>query len=111
VGGDLGYHRQDQFAPAVGGVAFAIEPGQVAPNPIRGDQGWFVIKADQRRRVDPPSFAQVREKLRHDVMLNEVVNAAREIVANAGVHKFNLDGSPMGVATPEQAPDQGDSKP
>ena len=104
-GGDLGFLRQDQLSPEVGGAAFVMEPGQVSPNPVRGGRGWFVIKVEARRRVAPPSFAEVRERLRHEVLQEGVARAARDAVAKAEVHKFNINGSPMGGS----AGDQGDS--
>lgn len=96
VGGDLGFKRQNQLAPEVGGAAFVMEPGQVSANPVQAGQGWFVIKVEARRRAAPPSFAEVRERLRQEVLQEGVARIAHEAVAKAVVHEFNINGSPMG---------------
>lgn len=102
MGGDVGFRRQDQLAPEIGGAAFAMEPGKVAPYPVRVDRGWFVVKAEARRRVGPLSFPEMRPQVRQQVQLEEVARVAREVVAGADVHKFNINGSPLGVTGPEQ---------
>lgn len=95
-GGDLGFRRQGELAPEVGGAAFVMEPGQVSPNPIHSSAGWFVIKAAERRRVAPPSFPEVRAQLRHEILEEDVAKVAREIAATAEVHEFNINGTPLG---------------
>jgi peptidyl-prolyl cis-trans isomerase C len=97
-GGDLGFRRLEELAPLVAGAAFALEPGQIAPNPIHAPSGWFVIKSEARRRADTPSFPEVREQLRHEILMEDVSRVAREVVAGADVHRFNINGSPMGGA-------------
>src|SRR5579871_4282129 len=49
-GGSLGFLRQDKLLAEVGAVAFALDPGHVAPNPVHTQAGWFVIKVAARRR-------------------------------------------------------------
>jgi peptidyl-prolyl cis-trans isomerase C len=100
-GGSLGFLRQDQMVPEVGGVALALEPGQVSPNPIRGQMGWFVVKAAARKRVSVPGFAEVREQLRRRMLQEGVASVVKDAMANSSIQRFNMNGTSTGQAADE----------
>jgi peptidyl-prolyl cis-trans isomerase C len=95
-GGSLGFLRQDQMVPEVGAVALALEPGQVSPNPIHSQPGWFVVRVAARKRVPSPGFAEVREKLRHDLLSRGVAQVVKDAMANARIDRFNFNGTSTG---------------
>jgi peptidyl-prolyl cis-trans isomerase C len=95
-GGSLGFLRQDQMVPEVGGVAVALEPGQVSPNPIHSRAGWFVVKANARRRVAAPGFAEVREALRRELLVEGVAKVVRDAMADSTIQRFNINGTSTG---------------
>jgi peptidyl-prolyl cis-trans isomerase C len=92
-GGDLGFFRREQVWPAFADVAFSLQPGQVAPNPIKNEFGWHVIKVEERRLVAPPSYSEVHDQLKQELL----AAAVQRVIANArsqlAIHRFNLDGS------------------
>lgn len=94
-GGDLGFFRREQVWPGFADVAFSLQPGQISDQPIHNEFGWHVIKVIERRLVAPPSFSDVHEKIRDELMQE----AVRQVVAKARseltIHKWNLDGTPM----------------
>jgi peptidyl-prolyl cis-trans isomerase C len=92
-GGSLGFLRQDKLSPEVGAAAFVLEPGQVSPNPVHSQVGWFVVKVAARRRVPVPGFAEVREQLRHELLEEGVTRVAREALGEATVQRFNMNGA------------------
>ena len=102
VGGDLGFRRLEELNPLVGGAAFVMEPGQVSPNPIHGPAGWYVIKVEARRRIAAPTIFEARGQLRHEILEEDVAKAAKEVVAGSEVHRYNINGSPLGASSAEQ---------
>ena len=92
-GGDLGFFRREQVWPGFADVAFALQPGQVAPNPVKNEFGWHVIKVEERRLVAPPSLSDVHDQLRQDLLAAAVQQAVANVRSQLAIHRFNLDGS------------------
>ncbi|WP_158932918.1 peptidylprolyl isomerase [Acidisphaera sp. S103] len=92
-GGDLGFFRREQVWPAFADVAFSLQPGQIAPNPVKNEFGWHVIKVEEKRLVAPPSFSDIHDQLKQQLL----AAAVQRVIANAkgqlAIHRFNLDGS------------------
>ncbi len=92
-GGDLGFFKRADMIPEFAEAAFALRPGEISPNPVRTSFGWHVIRVEERRSAQPPSFEEARESLRSQAF-EEGVNAAVERIRGAArVERFNLDGS------------------
>lgn len=92
-GGDLGFFRREQVWPAFADVAFSLQPGQVAPNPIKNEFGWHVIKVEERRLVAPPSYSEVHDQLKQELLSAAVQQAIANAKGQLAIHRFNLDGS------------------
>ena len=92
-GGDLGFFRREQVWPGFADVAFALQPGQVGPKPIRNEFGWHVVKVEERRLVAPPSLPDVREAIRQALIAQEVRQVVKQARAQLPIHEFNIDGS------------------
>jgi peptidyl-prolyl cis-trans isomerase C len=92
-GGDLGFFRREQVWPGFADVAFSLQPGQVAPNPIKNEFGWHVIKVEERRLVAPPGFSEVHDQLRQQILAASVQAAIANARSQLAIHRFNLDGS------------------
>ena len=94
-GGDLGFFRREQVWPNFADVAFSLQPGQVAPNPVKNEFGWHVIKVEERRLVAPPSFSDIHDQLRQELLTAAVQQAIDEARSALAIHRFNLDGSEL----------------
>jgi peptidyl-prolyl cis-trans isomerase C len=94
-GGDLGYFRREQVWPGFADVAFALQPGQVAPNPIRNEFGWHVIRVEERRLVAPPSFADLHDQLKQELLAAAVRQAVAQARDQLAIRRFNMDGSAL----------------
>ena len=106
-GGELGFFRREQVWPGFADVAFALQPGQVADKPIHNEFGWHVIKVEERRLVAPPAFSEIHDQLRDEMMQEAVRQVVTEARSQVTIHKWNMDGSPMGeprVGTPAAKP-------
>jgi len=95
-GGDLGFFRRDQVWPEFADVAFALQPGQISQTPIHNEFGWHVVKVEERRIVAPPTYSDVHDALRQELLQNAVQREIDQARKELTIHEFNLDGSPMG---------------
>ncbi len=94
-GGDLGFFRREQVWPGFADVAFSLQPGQVAPNPVKNEFGWHVIKVEERRLVAPPSFSDIHDQLKQELLAAAVQQTIEKARAQLAIHRFNLDGSEL----------------
>lgn len=61
-GGDLGYFTQGRMVAPFADAAFALEPGEVS-EPVETQFGWHVIKLEDRRATELPSFEDMRGQI------------------------------------------------
>jgi len=104
-GGDLGFFRRDQVWPEFADAAFALQPGQFSQTPIHNEFGWHVIKVEERRVVAPPTYSEIHEALRKQLLQAAVQSTLKQARDQLTIRKFNVDGSPMG-AVPDITPSQ-----
>jgi peptidyl-prolyl cis-trans isomerase C len=105
--GDLGFFKKDEMVPEFAAAAFAMKPGQLSDTPVHTQFGWHVIQVLERRHSDPPTFEQVHDELRQNVIQEGVKKALADARSRVSVEEFNLDGSPKratDTAEPPPAP-------
>ncbi|HME24463.1 MAG TPA: peptidylprolyl isomerase [Acetobacteraceae bacterium] len=103
-GGDLGFFKKDEMVPEFATAAFALQPGQVSPEPVHSQFGWHVILLVERRRAEPPNFAAARDELRQKMIQEGVQKAVTKARASASVERFNLDGSQVRATDTAEPP-------
>lgn len=94
-GGDLGYFSRSQMVKPFADAAFAIEPGNVGPDPVQSDFGWHVIQVVDKRRQPAPSFEESLPQLEQQLTRELIATHMAELRAGAEIEMFNLDGSPV----------------
>jgi len=99
-GGDLGFFRRGDMVPEFATAAFALQPGQVSPNPVRTQFGWHVIKVEERRSSHGPSFEDSKDTLRQTMIEEEVQATVQRIRAAAQIERVE---APPAVAVPTPA--------
>jgi peptidyl-prolyl cis-trans isomerase C len=87
-GGDLGFFRRGDMVPEFANAAFALQPGQVSPAPVRTQFGWHVIKVEERRSSTGPSFEDSRDTLRQAMIEEEVLAAVQRIRASVNIERL-----------------------
>ena len=100
-GGDLGFFKAEDMLPEFSTMAFSLKPGEVSSKPVQTRYGWHVIKVEERRQQPAPTFEEVHDQLRQQMIedgINKTVTAAR---AQVKIERFNPDGTP--VRAPEAA--------
>jgi peptidyl-prolyl cis-trans isomerase C len=105
-GGELGFFSREQVWPGFADVAFALQPGQVADKPIHNEFGWHVVKVEERRLVAPPSYSDMHDQLKQQLMQEAVRQEVALARGQLTIHEWNLDGSAIdaGAAASATAP-------
>lgn len=88
-GGDLGYVTKDLMVKEFGDALFAMKKGDVSKAPVKTQFGYHVIKVEDRRQQQKPTFEQVKEALGKQLADEEVRNMVKNLRDKANV-KINL---------------------
>ena len=96
-GGDLGFFAKDQMVPEFAEAAFKLDKGQVS-DPVKSQFGWHVIRLDDKRTKQPPTFDQVKDQIESFVQRKAQADLIQKLRADAKIEK-------IGEATPAAKPD------
>lgn len=100
VGGDLGYFGRGKMVKSFEDAAFALDPNTYTADPVKTDYGWHVILVEDIRESDPPRYEDLRPQLARQVGQSMAYTVSREIVENAKIERFDMNGNAI------EAPDK-----
>jgi peptidyl-prolyl cis-trans isomerase C len=105
-GGDLGYFTPDQVTSAFSRAAFDTPVGQVSA-PFRSEHGWHVLKVEDRRAEEPPTFEEMRPRIVRFMTFDEIQRLIDVLSSRAEVRVITAPGGapPSEVVEPEGALD------
>ncbi len=94
VGGDLGYFTREKMVPEFSAAAFELRPGDVTKSPVKTQFGWHVIKVEDRRTQEAPSYAQAEGQMREQVEEQLSRKYVSELREKAKVETYGPEGRP-----------------
>lgn len=102
-GGDLGYIPKKQLPADLSDVLFKAPKATLLPEPVAlGDNGFSVIRVEDKRAVQPPSIEEIRPQLMQAVSQREAGKIVLKLREEAKVVMRDMDGNIM--TTPVAAP-------
>ena len=117
-GGDLGYFVKGDMVPEFAEAAFAMKPGEVSKEPVKTQFGYHIIKIEDRRDRQPPTFDQVKPNLQSDAQQELIASLIKDLRSAAKV-EIKTPPAPSGGAAapapqsdvPTPAPESGGAAP
>ncbi|MBT6094384.1 MAG: peptidylprolyl isomerase [Rhodospirillaceae bacterium] len=94
-GGDLGYFGKGQMVPEFETAAFAMEKGTYSKAPVKTQFGFHVIKVENRRKAEAPTFASVAEQLGNEISQERGAAYVENLRKKSKITRFTLDGKPL----------------
>ncbi len=84
-GGDLGWFVAGTMVPEFAQAAFALQPGEVSPSPVKTDFGWHVIKVEDQRLKPVPTLAEMSDQIRDGLTDDAVESLMTELRGRATI--------------------------
>jgi peptidyl-prolyl cis-trans isomerase C len=84
-GGDLGWFQATTMVKEFAAAVEKLEKGKITQTPVKTQFGWHVIKLEDSRKLDPPSFESSKDKLRSVVANKAIQSYLEELHKNAKV--------------------------
>ncbi|MCX5619583.1 peptidylprolyl isomerase [Bombella pollinis] len=105
-GGDLGWFKRGDMIPDFSNAAFSMKSGTITQKPIHTQYGWHVIQVLGTRTAPVPSFEQVRDQIRRDLIRQEVHKVVEDAEKQARIVHYDAKGQPItnSPAAPAAAP-------
>lgn len=103
-GGDLGFFTHDEIVPEFADAAFAMKPGEISKTPVKTQFGYHVIKVEERRKQEAPSFDDAKDEIAGQLQQELTQSVVKDLQAKAKVERFDIDGKPMVQEMPTLLP-------
>ncbi|WP_068310532.1 peptidylprolyl isomerase [Polycladidibacter hongkongensis] len=84
-GGELGYFGKGQMVPEFETAAFALDKGAYTKEPVKTQFGYHVIKKEDQRQAPAPTFEQVQQRLRQDLVVAKYEEVMEKLKADTKV--------------------------
>lgn len=90
-GGDLGWFTGDKMLPDFTKAVLKLKKGEVS-QPVKTDFGWHVIRLEDRRKMTPPPFAEVKGTLKQEAGSKAVAEYVKGMMTNVKITKLDAEG-------------------
>ena len=94
-GGDLGWFKKGDMLPAFSDAAFSMKVNSISQTPIHTQYGWHVIQVLGTRTVPVPSFDQVHDQVRQQLIRDDVRKIVQAAEAQVKIVHFDAQGKPI----------------
>lgn len=90
-GGALGWFGAGRMVPEFEAAVVGMETGEVS-EPIKTKFGWHIIKLNEKRKSDAPSFEEAQPELIKELRQKAVENRIEDLLRGAKVERPNVPG-------------------
>ena len=90
-GGDLGFFGKGRMVDEFSEVAFSIDEDEVS-DPVKTEFGWHILRVEDERESEPPSFDEVKDFLREQAKGEAIKDYVNDLVDSANVTYFDKSG-------------------
>jgi len=94
-GGDLGFFKKGDMLPEFSAVAFTLKPNEYTKTPVHTRYGWHVIQVLETRVSQPPTYDQVHDQIKQEVLRADAKAFIAQARASVKVQLFNANGTPV----------------
>lgn len=84
-GGDLGWFNPAQMVPPFAQAVTSLSKGQVSKTPVRTQFGYHVIALDDVRKVNPPGYDEIKDRLEEAVQREKLGKHVEELRKKAKI--------------------------
>ncbi|MEY3219128.1 MAG: hypothetical protein RIT27_485 [Pseudomonadota bacterium] len=84
-GGDLGWFRAEQMVKEFSDAAMKLEKGKYTAEPVKSQFGYHIIMLEDSRKMQPPAFDAVKEKVKGSYQNEQMMNYAADLKKNAKI--------------------------
>ena len=84
-GGELGWFAPDQMVPEFSAAVEKLKKGEITQQPVKSQFGWHIIKLEDSRESQPPTFAQLKPQLENQYKKTAVANLIKELRAKSTI--------------------------
>jgi peptidyl-prolyl cis-trans isomerase C len=110
-GGDLGYMTEEDARPEFAKVIRETPTGGVS-RPFEDEDGWHIVKIDERRKEQPPSLQDLRGPILKHLTTMQIGEVLKELRTEAKIEKQTSPrNSPLDVDPFTLAPEQPEAAP
>lgn len=90
-GGELGWFGLGAMVPEFEAAVVGMQPGDVS-DPVQTQFGWHVIKLNEARKAEAPSFEEAQGELANELRQKAVEERILELTAAAEVERPEIEG-------------------
>jgi peptidyl-prolyl cis-trans isomerase C len=78
-GGDLGFSRPDAYVPEFSKAMMDLKKGEMTPTPVKSQFGYHIIKLEDSRAAQFPSFEEVKPQLQQQMAQGKEAEALKAL--------------------------------
>jgi len=101
-GGALDFMGKNELVPEFAEVAFKMYPGQTS-NPVKTQFGWHVIRLEEKRTKQPPTFDQLKDRIEAFVVRKAQAEMVAKLREGAKIERLDKPAAPP-AAPPAMLP-------
>ncbi|MDR2852357.1 MAG: peptidylprolyl isomerase [Burkholderiaceae bacterium] len=84
-GGDLGWATPSDYAPEFADAITKLHKGEMTQTPVKTQYGWHVIRLDDIRPMQPPSFEEIKPQVIKNLQRQGFEEYAKKLLDKAKV--------------------------